>query len=207
MFLVGLYDEFRLMTPIAKLVAVILRHAGHCTWHYQHIFHAVIRTPCSCPTSVHLCLLVGITNATNLLDNMDLSGCGIVLPPCGVGIFLLNNGDQTLLWVALVSVGSLLGFNELPTRQSRRDMFGIYTAEWRLFSSSRFVVHVVGVPTLIFLPPILDDVCDDHLPGGNRRSRASASHLHRLVAGIERALLFSCTGRRFPAVMARCLNH
>ena len=115
MFLLGLFDDLRRITPPAKLVGQILAAAviifqGYTTRFFTPRLEDTLLA--QLPNIVLTFFwLVGITNAINLLDNMDGLAGGIALVTAGfLGYFAWTSGDQGLLMIALALAGSLLGF-------------------------------------------------------------------------------------------------
>ncbi len=198
-FLVGIYDEFHALTPTAKLVAQILAATlvislGNTSTfftpridnpHIAQVFNILFT----------YIWLVGITNALNLLDNMDGLAGGIALIAALVlGYFFWDAGNISLLWVSLALAGALLGFlvyNFPPARIFMGDsgslflgftLAGLAIAQQQQASN---LFAVVGVPALIFLLPIMDTllVTFTRLLRGESPARGGRDHTsHRLVA-------------------------
>ena len=225
-FLVGLYDEFRPMTPIAKLVAQILAATlvialGYTsTFFSPRISNAILA---QLPNILFTYLwLVGITNAINLLDNMDGLAGGISLITAAIlAYFFWESGNLSLLWVSLALVGATLGFlvfNFPPARIFMGDsgslFLGFTLAALAIAQQQQAsnVVAVIGVPTLIFLLPILDTslVAITRMLSGQSPARGGRDHTsHRLVAfGLsERQALFVLYGVALSsAVVAAALE-
>ena len=106
-FLVGLADDFFELNPISKLVgqllaASVLLMSGIGLWLTG--FYLV-------DALLSLLWFIGITNALNLLDNMDGLAGGVALIAAGflAAIFVLD-GNLVLAGLALTLAGSLLGF-------------------------------------------------------------------------------------------------
>ena len=110
MFAVGLYDEFRPLSPVAKLVGQILAATLVISLGYSSTFFTprlqnvlLAQLPNILFTFVWL---IGITNAINLLDNMDGLAGGISLITAGIlGYFFWRSGNLPLLYVSLALVG------------------------------------------------------------------------------------------------------
>lgn len=200
LFLVGIWDEFRPMTPAAKLVAQILAATLLVALGYTSTFFSpklantlVAQVPNIVLTYVWL---IGITNAINFLDNMDgLAGGISLIAALVLSYFFARSGSQDLLWVSLALAGSLLGFlvyNFPPARIFMGDSgslflgFGLATlaiaAQKQLASN---VFAVMAVPTLLFLLPIFDTVLVTftRLLRGQSPAQGGRDHTsHRLIA-------------------------
>jgi UDP-GlcNAc:undecaprenyl-phosphate GlcNAc-1-phosphate transferase len=199
LFLVGLYDEFRPMSPIAKLVAQILAATMVIALGYTSTFFTPrISNPilAQLPNILFTYIwLVGITNAINLLDNMDGLAGGISLISAAVlGYFFWQNGNFTLLLVSLALVGSLAGFlvyNFPPAKIFMGDsgslFLGFTLASLAIAQQQQAsnLLAVIGVPALIFLLPIIDTtlVMITRLMRGQSPVQGGRDHTsHRLVA-------------------------
>lgn len=201
MFATGLYDEFRPMPPSAKLVMQILAATLVIIMGYTSEFftpkianNIIAQFPNIIFTFIWL---VGITNAINLLDNMDGLAGGIAFITAGVlSYFFWGAGDARLLWVALALAGSTLGFlifNFPPASIFMGDSGSLFLgftlavlaiAQQQQQQASN-VLAVLGVPTLIFLLPILDTtlVTFTRLLRGQSPAQGGRDHTsHRLVA-------------------------
>jgi UDP-GlcNAc:undecaprenyl-phosphate GlcNAc-1-phosphate transferase len=127
-------------------------------------------TPFILPSIANIILtffwLVGITNAINLLDNMDGLASGVSLIAAGVlCYFFWRGGDDILLLLALALVGANLGFlvfNFPPAKIFMGDSgslflgFTLAALSIARRTQASNVFAVVGIPTLLFLLPILD---------------------------------------------------
>lgn len=141
--------------------------------------------------------LIGITNAVNLLDNMDGLATGIAaIAAISLTIGLILNGQTSEALIVAVFVGSLLGFlifNFNPASVFMGDcgsMFiGFLLASSVLLSDtggrSRGVFSILAVPALILLVPIFDTTLVTILRKmwGRKASQGGRDHTsHRLVA-------------------------
>ncbi len=140
---------------------------------------------------------MGITNAINLLDNMDGLAAGIsAIAAVSLGLsFAVNEQTNELLLVAAF-VGSLLGFlvfNFNPASIFMGDcgsMFvGFFLAGSVLLNQtggrSRGIVPILAVPVLILFVPIFDTTFVTVLRKlwGRKASQGGRDHTsHRLVA-------------------------
>ncbi len=192
---VGLWDDLRGLRPQAKLVAqtaaagVLLLGGVRAGWPEDAIL--------SVPLTV--LWVVGITNAINLLDNMDgLAGgvtaiCGIALAACAAA--LPQGMGVAPAAVALAAAGGALGFlpwNVHPARVFMGDA-GSLPLGFALASASLLATHreagqlavVLVGPLLALAVPILDTTFVSILRkwNGRRISQGGRDHLsHRLVA-------------------------
>jgi UDP-GlcNAc:undecaprenyl-phosphate GlcNAc-1-phosphate transferase len=208
-FLLGFYDDLKHITPPAKLVGQIFAAAiavflGFTTNFFTpkiaDNFFAQI------PNIILTFIwLVGLTNAINLIDNMDGLAGGISLITAGFLIYFFWIGnDAGLLPIALALSGSILSFlvyNFPPAKVFMGDSGSLFLgftlavlAIARQPQASN-VFAVMGVPTLLFLLPILDTslVTMTRLLRGQSPSQGGRDHTsHRLVAfGLsERQTLF-----------------
>ncbi|HKX83177.1 MAG TPA: hypothetical protein VJL58_03065 [Pyrinomonadaceae bacterium] len=141
--------------------------------------------------------LVGITNAINLLDNMDGLAAGIAaIAAISLAIGFALNGQTPELLLVTVFVGALLGFlifNFNPASIFMGDcgsMFvGFLLAGSVLIGQqggrSRGVFSILAVPVLILLVPIFDTtfVTVIRKMWGRKASQGGRDHTsHRLVA-------------------------
>jgi UDP-GlcNAc:undecaprenyl-phosphate/decaprenyl-phosphate GlcNAc-1-phosphate transferase len=107
MFALGLVDDFRHLKPPTKLViqftaAAITISFGYVIDFFPWTLANVILT---------FSWLVGISNAINLLDNMDGLAGGIALIAASfLAYFFWLGGSQILLALTLALVGSIMGF-------------------------------------------------------------------------------------------------
>ncbi len=200
MFLIGLYDEFRPLSPAAKLVGQIVAATLVIALGYTSNFftpkladNLVAQIPNILFTFIWL---VGITNAVNFLDNMDGLAGGIAFITAAVlSYFFWRSGDTSLLWVSLALAGGVLGFlvfNFPPASIFMGDSGSLFLGFTLAVLSiahqkqqASDVLAVVGVPTLLFLLPILDTtlVTFTRLLRGQSPVQGGRDHAsHRLVA-------------------------
>ena len=199
MFLLGLFDDFKPITPPAKLVGQISAAAlviffGYTTRFFSpRIADSVLaQLPNVLLTFIWL---VGITNAINLLDNMDGLASGISLITAGIlSFFFWKAGNGGLLAVSLALAGGISGFlifNFPPAAIFMGDSGSLFLgftlaalAIARQPQASN-VFAVMGVPTLLFLLPILDTalVTFTRLLRGQSPAQGGRDHTsHRLIA-------------------------
>jgi UDP-GlcNAc:undecaprenyl-phosphate/decaprenyl-phosphate GlcNAc-1-phosphate transferase len=192
MFSIGLYDDFKHINPPTKLVfqlfaATIVIFFGNYTINF-------FRWPIANILLTFL-WLVGITNAFNLLDNMDGLAGGVALIVSGfLSVLFYQNGYPDLLIISLSLAGSILGFlifNFPPAKIFMGDSgsmvlgftLAVLAIARRTQASNIFAI--IGVPTLIFLLPIFDTgmVAITRLLRGQSPAIGGTDHTsHRLVA-------------------------
>jgi UDP-GlcNAc:undecaprenyl-phosphate GlcNAc-1-phosphate transferase len=194
MFVVGLADDLLSLKPSTKLIAQIALASLLVFFHYRLQW----TTSLTLDALLTIVWIVGITNAFNLLDNMDGLCAGIAL---FVGAALLaSHVDRGLVtpqtrYLALV-LGSCSGFlvyNIHPASIFMGDggslFLGITLAALTLtadpLQSRSNVLSIVAAPVLALLIPIFDTtlVTTLRLLSGRRVSQGGRDHSsHRLVA-------------------------
>jgi UDP-GlcNAc:undecaprenyl-phosphate GlcNAc-1-phosphate transferase len=198
-FLVGLYDDIKSFTPQAKLVGQILATTLVVFQGYTTNFflprisnNLLAQIPNILLTFIWV---VGISNAINLLDNMDGLAGGLSFITAGIlGFFFWRVNDQSLLPVAAAVAGSALGFlvyNFPPASIFMGDSGSLFLgftlavlAIARQPQASN-VFAVMSVPTLLFLLPILDTVLVTftRILRGQSPTHGGRDHTsHRLIA-------------------------
>jgi UDP-GlcNAc:undecaprenyl-phosphate GlcNAc-1-phosphate transferase len=166
-FAAGLVDDLRGVSPLAKLAvqgiaAAIVLSTGT---HVQLVSNQVIGD------AVAVIWLIGLTNAFNLLDNMD--GLAATLASISFFFFAVDavtvHPDDASLAFAIAGVGACCGFLpfNLPPRgralvfmgDSGSQALGFALASLGLVSSWRVAGTTVGtliLPVLVLAVPILD---------------------------------------------------
>jgi UDP-GlcNAc:undecaprenyl-phosphate GlcNAc-1-phosphate transferase len=162
MFVLGLYDDLRHLTPTVKLLGQLIGAAlavshgyslGFFTWPPLDIVVTAL-------------WIIGLTNAFNLLDNMDGLAGGIGLIAALYLAFLFYyRGDFQHALLALTLAGAVMAFlfyNFYPASIFMGDAGSLFLGS----TLSLLTLHVhgqasnifsfVAVPTLILLVPILD---------------------------------------------------
>jgi UDP-GlcNAc:undecaprenyl-phosphate GlcNAc-1-phosphate transferase len=204
---IGLADDIRPLSPPVKLVAQIIM-AGILI----HLGFVLRITPWPlADVFLTLVWVVGITNAVNLLDNMDGLAAGMAVITAGFRLaFFVLEGDSLGATMAAALLGALLGFlvrNFPPAKIFMGDagslFVGLLLSGLCLVTDaayySRGVTAVLIVPVLLLLIPIFDTtfVTVTRLITGRPVSRGGRDHTsHRLVAlGVSerRALAFLYT--------------
>ncbi len=194
LFLVGLADDLIHIKPYQKLIGQLLGAAGVVS------FGLVLPWTASFPLNVLITMfwLVGITNAVNMLDNMDGLAAGVsAIAALFLGLNFIANQQWPEALMLAAFAGALLGFliyNHQPASIFMGDcgsMFvGFLLASSALVSGpgggrSRSVVAVLAVPVLVFVVPIFDTTFVTLMRklAGRAASQGGRDHTsHRLVA-------------------------
>jgi len=192
MFLTGLWDDHVTLPPAGKLLpqiaaGAILISAG-----------VMLRLTGLYPVDMALSMLwfVGITNALNLLDNMDGLAAGIAgLAALTLAAIFLSGGrpDLALLAVALAgAAGGFLVHNYPPAKIFMGDsgalFLGVVLSGLALSPTpggGRGIIAVLVVPVLLLAIPILDTtlVTAVRVMEGRSVAQGGRDHTsHRLVA-------------------------
>ncbi len=206
MFLIGLYDDLKHINPPVKLAFQLL--AATLVIFFGNNTIDFFRWPIA-NIILTFFWLVGITNAINLLDNMDGLAGGVALIAAGfLSVFFYKAGNYELLILSLSIAGSILGFlvfNFPPAKIFMGDSgsmmlgFGLAALAVARRTQASNIFAIVGVPTLVFLLPILDTgfVTITRILRGQSPALGGKDHTsHRLVAfGLsERQALFVLYG-------------
>ena len=193
LFLVGFIDDLIHIKPYQKLIGQILGSA--------FVVYYGLTLPWTGSVLLNMALaifwLIGITNAINLLDNMDGLASGIAVIAAGfLALSFLNTGQNTEALIMLIFAGGLLGFlvyNSNPASILMGDcgsMFvGFFLASSALINvsggRSRSFLPVLAVPILVLFIPIFDTTFVTVLRklSGRAASQGGRDHTsHRLVA-------------------------
>ncbi|MEI6128006.1 MAG: MraY family glycosyltransferase, partial [Pseudomonadota bacterium] len=191
MFLLGLYDDLRGLTPQIKFIGQIgITALLISTGMVLHIIPwPVVAYPLT------FLWIVGLTNAFNLIDNIDGLSAGIAaISSLAFCFFSLPYGDTTVSFLSIALAGACIGFlfyNFNPARIFMGDCGSMFlgftlaalslTGTWR-HASSLFVTFLV--PILILGIPIFDTAFVTITRGfrGQPVSQGGKDHLsHRLV--------------------------
>ena len=192
MFSIGLYDDIKHVNPPTKLAFQIL--AATLVIFFGNYTINFFRWPIA-NILLTLLWLVGITNAFNLLDNMDGLAGGVALIASGfLSVFFYTAGYPDLLIISLALAGSISGFlifNFPPAKIFMGDsgsmLLGFALAALAIARRTQAsnIFAIVGVPILIFLLPILDTglVAITRILRGQSPATGGTDHTsHRLVA-------------------------
>ncbi len=189
-FILGLLDDFIRIKPQTKLVGQILIASLVTFLGFRlHWF-----TSMTLDTLVTIFWIVGITNAFNLIDNMDGLCTGVAIIAASYFTILFSDYMAGGFVSAMLLVGALVGFlvyNFKPASIFMGDsgslmigftlsMLGLHYADSG--SSARLAAY--AVPVMILLVPILDTtmVTLIRLLSGRRASLGGRDHTsHRLV--------------------------
>jgi len=193
LFLVGLVDDILHIKPYQKLIGQILGSAL--------VVYYGLSLPWTSSTLLNMALaifwLIGITNAINLLDNMDGLASGISIIAAGfLALGFVNSGQYLEALILLIFAAALLGFliyNSNPASIFMGDcgsMFvGFFLASSALINvsggRSRSFLPVLAVPILVLFIPIFDTtfVTVIRKLSGRAASQGGRDHTsHRLVA-------------------------
>jgi UDP-GlcNAc:undecaprenyl-phosphate GlcNAc-1-phosphate transferase len=197
MFAIGLVDDILALKPATKLIAQVALAATLVFFDYRlNWLHSL-----TLDSLLTLFWIVGLTNAFNLLDNMDGLCAGIAII---VGTALLIDqlpaaGPEALagaryLAALLGATGGFLAYNIHPASIFMGDsgslMLGFSFAAMTLTSGHEApgrsdVLSIVTVPVLVLLIPIFDTtlVTLSRWFFGRRASQGGRDHSsHRLVA-------------------------
>lgn len=193
LFLVGLADDLFHSKPYQKLIgqvmgsAFVIYYGLTLPWTGSH----------SANMAITIFWLIGITNAVNLLDNMDGLAAGIAaIASCFLAISFLSTNQPLEAAMLLIFAAALLSFlvyNSNPASIFMGDsgsMFiGFFLASAALVNvsggRSRSLVPVLAVPILVLFIPIFDTTFVTILRkvSGRAVSHGGRDHTsHRLVA-------------------------
>ncbi|MBM40956.1 MAG: hypothetical protein CL483_03405 [Acidobacteria bacterium] len=193
MFLVGVVDDGMRLRPATKLTAqiiaasILVAFGVNATWTGSLTFDAMLT----------ILWIVGLTNAFNLLDNMDGLCAGIALIALGAYLAAGFGAEPSpSLVVASAMMGALAGFlvyNFKPASIFLGDSgslfvgftVGALTVGGYVPDVDSNIVSVIAVPVLILLIPIFDTtlVTVSRKLSGRSASQGGTDHSsHRLVA-------------------------
>ncbi len=190
LFVLGLLDDFIHIKPHTKLVGQIL--AASLVTFLGFRLHWVASM--TIDTTLTILWIVGITNAFNLLDNMDGLCAGIGLIAAAYFTFLPGRLAPEISLIALVLVGTLAAFlfyNFNPATIFMGDCgsmpIGFVLAVISLFyaeSGAPNALSAIAVPIMILMVPIFDTtlVTLIRILSGRKASVGGKDHTsHRLV--------------------------
>ncbi|HEX7192117.1 MAG TPA: MraY family glycosyltransferase [Thermoanaerobaculia bacterium] len=194
LFLTGLVDDFVHIRPYQKLICQLL-----CAALVVGFGLVLPWTPYSTINLlITLFWLVGITNAVNMLDNMDGLAAGVAaIAAMFLAFTFVENQKPAAALMLIALAGALAGFlvyNRNPASIFMGDcgsMFiGFFLASMALANRggggrSRSIVAVLAVPVLVMVVPIFDTtfVTVMRKLAGRAASQGGRDHTsHRLVA-------------------------
>ena len=193
LFLVGLVDDIIHTKPYQKLIgqimgsAFVIYYGLSLPWTRSH----------SANMAITIFWLIGITNAINLLDNMDGLATGIAaIASCFLTMNFVVSGQPAEALMMAVFAAALLGFlvyNSNPASIFMGDcgslFIGFFLASAALVNlaggRSRSFLPVLVVPILVLFVPIFDTTFVTVLRklSGRAASQGGRDHTsHRLVA-------------------------
>ncbi len=193
LFFVGLVDDLIHLKPYQKLIGQVMGAA--------YVVYYGLTLPWTSSPLINMALaifwLIAITNAINLLDNMDGLATGIAIIAAGfLALSFVNTGQYVDALIMLSFAAALLGFlvyNSNPASIFMGDcgsMFvGFFLASSALVNvsggRSRSFLPVLAVPILVLFIPIFDTtfVTVIRKLSGRAASQGGRDHTsHRLVA-------------------------
>lgn len=190
LFLLGLFDDFRNIKPHSKLIGQILAASLVAFLGFRlHWFQSM-----TLDTMATIFWIVGITNAFNLIDNMDGLCAGVGAVAAFSLAVLYKGASVEAFQVSLILAGALTGFliyNFNPAKIFMGDcgslVIGFSISVTALvFGQTAPANHLatVAVPILLLLVPILDTslVTIIRILSGRKASTGGRDHTsHRLV--------------------------
>ncbi len=163
-FLVGLYDDVYKLSPFIKLI-IQIGVSLIVIWSGVIIGKGFLPEYIAVPLTIFW--IVGITNAMNLLDNMDglCSGVSGIIA-LFLGIIFLVNSQPDLALISFVILGASMGFliyNFNPAKIFMGDsgslLLGFMLSVLSLLGSYQTKSHILlslTIPLLIMILPIFD---------------------------------------------------
>jgi UDP-GlcNAc:undecaprenyl-phosphate/decaprenyl-phosphate GlcNAc-1-phosphate transferase len=194
MFSIGLTDDLVSLSPATKLVFEIAVASLFVFFGYRLSWVSSLTVD----TILTLFWIVGLTNAFNLLDNMDglAAGLCLIAGTSILGSLLAGGGGPETTYLALLlgATAGFLVFNFQPASIFMGDsgslFIGLSLAVLTLYSPTRTqastnLLSVMAGPSLILLVPILDTtlVTVSRMLSGRSAAQGGRDHAsHRLVA-------------------------
>jgi UDP-GlcNAc:undecaprenyl-phosphate/decaprenyl-phosphate GlcNAc-1-phosphate transferase len=193
LFVIGLVDDIVTLKPYQKLVgqitaaSVIVASGLVLPWTSSSAFNSAIT----------MFWLIGITNAVNMLDNMDGLSAGVAaIAAMFLALNFASLGQLGEASVVLILAGALIGFliyNSHPASIFMGDcgslFIGFFLASTALLTTTsgrtRSFIPVIAVPVLTLVIPIFDTTFVTLLRklSGRAASQGGRDHTsHRLVA-------------------------
>lgn len=199
LFFLGIYDDIKPVSAVGKLVIQILAASlvilqGYTTYFFTpRLGDSVLAQLPN--TLITFIWLIAITNAINLLDNMDgLAGGISFITTLFLSYLFWKDGDWVMLSISVALGGALAGFliwNFPPARifmgDSGSQFIGFTLAILAIarVPQASNVFAIMGVPSLLFLLPILDTtfVTITRILRGSSPTVGGRDHTsHRLIA-------------------------
>ena len=191
LFVLGLIDDFLNLQPSTKLTiqlliaCLLIAAAGPGVWTGVMLLDALIS----------IAWIVGITNAFNLIDNMDGLAAGVAAIAAGALCLTIRPGEQAFAVIAAAIAGASLGFlryNFHPASVFMGDCGSLFIGSVLAMVTLRVehqhsvsTVSTLAFPVILLLIPIFDTA---FVTVSRRLSARAASHggrdhtSHRLVA-------------------------
>ena len=191
LFVLGLVDDIVSVKPQTKLVGQILVASFVCFLGFRlHWF-----TSLTIDTMVTIVWLVGLTNAFNLIDNMDglCSGIGMIAAACMAYLFHATFLHESLIasYALMGALAAFLIFNFKPASIFMGDsgslVIGFSMALLTLHFSEAVppnTIAIYAVPLLVLMVPIFDTILVSliRILSGRKASVGGKDHTsHRLV--------------------------
>ncbi len=162
-FLLGLFDDLNEIKPQTKIIYQIMFATilVICGLQIEGIKHAYIAIP------ITIIWIVGITNAFNILDNMDGLSSGVAaVSSCCIFFYALENNISIVLFFSAIICGSSLGFlryNYYPAKIFMGDsgslFLGFILSVISILSTryevSNLLITLI-VPLFVMILPIFD---------------------------------------------------
>lgn len=171
-FLLGLLDDYKSLSPFSKIIGQIICATIVVISGYKTNFFTPRITEQGLAQLFNILIsyiwIIGITNAVNLIDNMDgLAGGISLIAAAFLSFFFFKVGNSSLLVFSLVLVGGAFGFlifNFPPATifmgDSGSQLLGFSLAVLAIARQPQAsnILAVFGIPILLFLVPIFDTV-------------------------------------------------
>lgn len=155
MFALGLADDIWHFRPGTKFLAQLVI-AGWIV--HSGIVYPLVSSPLV-NDFISLFWIVGVTNAFNLLDNMDGLAAGIALiSSIYLAIFYIGSGSDDYARLVLILAGTTAGFlvfNFNPAKIFMGDAGSLFLGFLLGAGSIAETTHISGVPALVFAPSII----------------------------------------------------
>ncbi|MDP9048643.1 MAG: undecaprenyl/decaprenyl-phosphate alpha-N-acetylglucosaminyl 1-phosphate transferase, partial [Bacteroidota bacterium] len=192
-FLIGLFDDLKEIKPIIKLICQVI--CSFALIYHGYYFGGGLLEWAGIPLT--FIWVIGITNAVNLLDNMDGLAAGIcTIVAIITGVLGVLNNEILISIMAFAIAGSSLGFlifNFKPARIFMGDSGSLFLGFSLSFLSiavqrhhgSSTAILVLLVPISLMVIPIMDItlVTIKRMVAGRRIDQGGKDHTsHRLVA-------------------------
>jgi len=191
LFLVGLIDDFTTLKPQTKLVAQIL--VASCVAFLGFRLHWF--TSLTLDTMITIVWIVGLTNAFNLIDNMDglCAGIGLIAAISLIVLFQATPFTESLItsYALAGALGAFLIYNFKPASIFMGDsgslIIGFSLAVLTLQQAESEPANTLArfaVPLLVLLVPIFDTILVSmiRILSGRKASTGGKDHTsHRLV--------------------------